>query len=92
MIVEIPKDLHIPHLSIPAIVVLDLNKLRPGFLGIIFDFASSHVHNTRAILFFHAKNLKIKTKLKGFIKAYNFSVFRKWMGINQLQMTSAKDH
>lgn len=92
MIVEIPKDLHILHLSIPAIVVPNWNKLRPGFLSTIFDFVSSHVHNIRAILFFHAKNLKIKTKLKGFMKAYNFSIFRKWMGINQRQMTSVKDH
>jgi hypothetical protein len=36
--------------------------------------------------------VKIKTTLKGFMKAYSFTVFKEWMGINQLQMTSTKVH
>jgi hypothetical protein len=34
------------------------------------------------ILFFYANDLKFKAELKGFMKAYNFIVIRKWMGFN----------
>ena len=48
---------------------------------IIFEFVSFHVHNARAMLLFHADHPKIKTELKEFMKAYEFSILREWMSL-----------
>ena len=52
MILDIPDDLPIPHVSSPTTVVREWNKLRPKFLDNAFDSASSHLQDARAILLF----------------------------------------
>jgi hypothetical protein len=91
MILDIPDDLPIPHLSSPATAVPDWNKLRPKFLDNVFDFASSSLQDAGAILIFFSDDLNLKATLRGFNNTYGFKVFREWMGINRLRMTSAKD-
>jgi hypothetical protein len=92
MIIDNPIDKPIPDLSSLPNFVPQWNKHQPGFLDIVFDFASTHVHNRGAVLLLHSDDAKIKTNLKGFIKAYYFVVFKEWLSINSLRMTSAKDH
>ena len=75
MIVDILEGLLVPQLSIFATTIPAWNKLRLGFLDTIF--ASSHVYNIGAILVFHTDDLNIKTKLRGFMKAYSFFVIGK---------------
>jgi hypothetical protein len=75
----------------PALPVPEWNKLRPKFLDNVFDFASAYLQDARTILLFHSDDLNLRTILKGFNNTYSFRVYREWMGINRLQMTSAKD-
>jgi hypothetical protein len=91
MILDIPDDLPIPHLSSPTIDVPEWNKLRPKFLDNVFDFASSHLQDAGAILLFFSNDLNLKATLRGFNNTYGFMVFREWMGINRLRMTNTKD-
>jgi hypothetical protein len=91
MILDIPDDLPIPHLSSPTTDVPEWNKLHPKFLDNAFDFASSHLQDAGAILLFFFDDLNLKATLRGFNNTYGFTVFREWMGINKLRMTTAKD-
>jgi hypothetical protein len=91
MILDIPDDLPVRHLSSPAIAVPEWNKLRPKFLDNVFDFASAHLQDAGALLLFHSDDLNLRAILRGFNNTYNFRVYKEWMGINRLQMTSAKD-
>jgi hypothetical protein len=91
MILDIPDDLPVPHVSSPTTDVPDWNKLHPKFLDNVFDFAASHLQDAGAILLFFSDDLKLKATLRGFNNTYGFTVFREWMGINRLRMTSAKD-
>jgi hypothetical protein len=52
MILDIPDDLPFPHLSSPTTDIPEWNKLRPKFLDNVFDFASFHLQDARAILLF----------------------------------------
>jgi len=40
---------------------------------------------------FFSDDLEMRAKLRGYMTAYNFVLFRDWMGINRLRMTSARD-
>ena len=91
MIVDISNNLSISNLSSLPSFVLQWNKCQPSFLNVVFDFTSRHVHDKDAVLFFHSNDVKIKIELKGFMKAYQFMVFKEWMGISRLYMISAKD-
>jgi hypothetical protein len=91
MILDIPNDLLVPHVSSPTTDVPDWNKLRPKFLDNVFDFAASHLQDAGAILLFFSDDLKLKAILRGVNNTYGFTVFREWMEINRLRMTSAKD-
>jgi hypothetical protein len=91
MILDIPDDLPVCHLSSPATAVPEWNKLRPKFLDNVFDFASVHLQDAGALLLFHSDDLNLRAILKGFNNTYGFRVYREWMGINRLQMTSVKD-
>ena len=74
-----------------AISIPKWNKLRDGFLQMVFDFISSLVHGDWVLLVFHSDDLQMKVDIKGFMKAYHFSFFKEFMGVNHLQMTSYKD-
>jgi hypothetical protein len=91
MILDIPDDLPVPHVSNPTTDVPDGNKLRPKFMDNMFDFVALHLQDAGAILLFFSDDLKLKATLRGFNNTYGFTVFKEWMGINRLQMTSAKD-
>jgi hypothetical protein len=43
------------------------------------------------LLFFHKDNLKLRADIRGYSKAYHFSILKEWMGINRLPIISAKD-
>ena len=83
-------DLPIPHLSSPSTDVLEWNRLHPKFLDNVFDFASSHLQDAGAILLF-SDDLDLKAILWGFNNTYDFRVFREWLEINRLRMTSTRD-
>jgi hypothetical protein len=91
IIVDIPENLPIPNLSCPATSVPSWNTLRQGFLDHMFDFASAHVQDCGAILLFFPDDLDLKANLRGYMRTYGFALFREWMGISRLCMTSSRD-
>jgi hypothetical protein len=91
IIVDIPEYLPIPNLSCPATSIPSWNTLRQGFLDHMFDFASANVQDCGAILLFFPDDLELKAILRGYMRTYGFALFREWMGINRLRLTSSKD-
>jgi hypothetical protein len=67
------------------------NSANKNFLPMVFDLGSSLVHDNGALLLFHKDDLKLKVEIRGFVKAYHFSILKKWTGINRLPITSARD-
>ena len=91
MIVDIPEGLLLPMVSSPPTSVLGWNSANKNFLPLVFDFGSSLVYDNRAFLFLHKDDLKLSADIKGFAKAYYFSILKEWTGINCLPITSALD-
>jgi hypothetical protein len=91
MIVDIPKGLSVPILSSPPTSVPVWNSADENFLPLVFDFGSSLVHDNGALLLFHKDDLKLRADIRGYAKAYHFSIFKEWMGINRLPITSPMD-
>jgi hypothetical protein len=57
----------------------------------VFDFGSSLVHDNGVLLFFYKDDLKLRADIRGFAKAYHFSILKEWTGINCLPIISARD-
>lgn len=91
MILDIPDGLPVPGVSSPTSSIPPWNILPGDLLKSAFDFANNHLHDDGAILIFHSDASQVKSQLKGFCKAFHFKVFRKWMGINCLHLTSSQD-
>ncbi len=85
---DVPENLPVPNISIS---IPPWNVLDENFVDLIFDFANTHIHDDGGLLLFHAEDQSLNSKLKGFMKAYHFKVFKEWMGVNRLRLTSAKD-
>ena len=57
----------------------------------VFNFGSSLVHDNGTLLLFHKDDLKLRANIRGYAKAYHFSILKDWMRINHLPITSPKD-
>jgi hypothetical protein len=90
MIVDISKDRLVPMVSSPTTSVPKYTVV-PGYLHTMLDVGSLLVHDNRVLLFFHSDNLQLMADVKGFIKAYHFSILKEWMEINRLPVTIGKD-
>jgi hypothetical protein len=91
MIVDIPEGLPVPIVSSPPTSVPVWNSADVNFLPLVFDFGSSLVHDNGAFLLFHKDDLKLRADIRGYAKAYHFSIFKEWTGINRLPITSPRD-
>jgi hypothetical protein len=91
MIVDIPEGLPVPMVSSPPTSVPGLNSVDKNFMPMVFDCGSSLIHDNGALLLFHKDDLKLRANIRGFAKAYHFSILKEWMGINRLPITSARD-
>jgi hypothetical protein len=91
MIVDIPEDLPVPMVSSPPTSVPDWNTEHKSFLSMVFDIGDSLLHDNGVLLLFHKDNLKLRADIRGYSKAYHFSILKEWMGINRLTITSARD-
>jgi hypothetical protein len=58
---------------------------------LMFDFGSSLVHDNGALLLFHKDDPKLRADIRGYAKAYHFSIFKEWTGINRLPITNPRD-
>jgi hypothetical protein len=91
MIVDIPEDLPVPMVSSPPTSVPDWNSEHKSFLSMVFDIGDSLLHDNGVLLLFHKDNLKLRADIRGYSKAYNFSIWKEWTGINRLPITSGRD-
>jgi hypothetical protein len=91
MIVDIPEGLPVPMVSSPPTSVPKSNSDDKNFLAMVFDIGSSLVHDNGVLLFFHKDDLKLRADIRGYSKAYHFSILKEWTGINRLPITSARD-
>jgi hypothetical protein len=48
----------------------------------VFDFANGLVHDSRVLLLFHPDDLQMRADIRGCMKAYHFSLFKEFMGMN----------
>jgi hypothetical protein len=92
MIVDIPVGLPVPMVSSPPTSMLEWNSEHKSFLSMVFDIGGSLVHNNGVLLLFHKDDMKLRADIRGYSKAYNFSILKEWMGINRLPITSAMLH
>ena len=91
MIMDVPEGLPVPMVSDPASSIHEWNKLPERFVETIFEFASGLVHDNGVLLLFHPDDLQMKADIRGCLKAYHFSLFKEFMGVNRLQLTSARN-
>jgi hypothetical protein len=91
MVFDISKNLSVPNVSSLPSSILDWNQIGDELLVLVFDFIGRHVHDDGILLLFLPDDLKLKATLQGYMEAYHFLLFKKWMGVNWLQLTSAKD-
>jgi hypothetical protein len=91
MIVDIPKGLPVSIVSSPPTSVPVWNSADENFLPLVFDFGSFLVYDNGALLLFHKDNLKLRADIRGYAKAYHFSIFKECTGINRLPITSPRD-
>jgi hypothetical protein len=91
MIVDIPEGLPIPMVSSPPTSVPEWNSNDKNFLAMVFDIGSSLIHDNRVLLLFHKDDLQLRAAIRGYSKAYYFSILKEWTGINHLSITSARD-
>ena len=90
MVFDNSKKLSISNVSSLPSSILDWNQIDDEFLVSMFDFIGGHVHDDGVLLYFPLNDFKLKGTLKGHMEAYHFSFFKKWMGVNWLQLTSIK--
>jgi hypothetical protein len=91
MIVDIPEGLPVPMVSSPPTSVPLWNSEDKNFLPILFALGSSLVHDNGVLLLIHKDDPKFRASIRGFAKAYHFSIMKDWTGINRLPITSARD-
>jgi hypothetical protein len=81
----------LPMVSSPPTSVPDWNSEHKSFLSMVFDIGGSFVHDNGVLLLFHKDDLKLRADIRGYSKAYHFSILKEWTGINRLPITSARD-
>jgi hypothetical protein len=91
MIVDIVEGLPVPIVSSPPTSVPVWNSADQSFLPLVFDFGSFFIHDNGALLLFHKDDLKLRTDIRGYAKAYHFSILKKWTRINRLPITRPRN-
>ena len=75
----------------PTSSVPEWNKLPDRFVETVFEIASGLVHDNGVLLLFHPDDLQMRADIRGCLKAYQFSLFKEFMGVNRLPLTSARN-
>jgi hypothetical protein len=91
MIVDISKGLPVPMVSFLPTSVPGWNATEDNFLPMVFVFGSSLVHDNLVLLLLHKDNFQLRADIRGYSKAYHFSILKAWTRINHLPITNARD-
>ena len=91
MIMDIPEGLPVPTVASPTSSVPEWNKLPDRFVKTIFEIASGLVHDNKVLLLIHLDDLQMRADIRGCLKAYHFSLFKEFVGVNRLPLTSARN-
>jgi hypothetical protein len=74
MIVDIPEGLPVPMMSSLPTSVPEWNSTDKNFVSMVFEFGSSLVHDNGVLLLLHKDNLQLRVDIRGYLKAYHFSI------------------
>ena len=91
MIIDILEGLPVPMVASPASSVPEWNKLLDRFVETVLEIASRLVHDNGVLLLFHPDDLQMRADIQGCLKPYHFSLFKEFMGVNRLSLTSARN-
>ena len=91
MIMDILEGLPVPTVASLASSVPKWNKLPDRFVEMVFEIANGLVHDNGVLLLFHPNDLQKRADIRGCLKAYHFSLFKEFMGMNCLPLTSARN-
>jgi hypothetical protein len=59
--------------SLPTSVP-EWNSTDKNFVSMVFEFGSSLVHDNGVLLLLHKDNLQLRVDIRGYLKAYHFSI------------------
>ena len=91
MIIDIPEGLPVPTMASPTSSIPKWNKLPDRFVETVFEIASGLVHDNGVLPLFHPNDLQMRADIRGCLKACHFSLFKEFIGVNCLLLTSAKN-
>ena len=91
IIADVPESLPVKGISIPSSQIPEWNRRSEHYFDDVFTFAERNLHDNGVLLFFHAVDPKVDKHIKTFAKLCNFDLQRKWMGVNDIFLTSAAD-
>jgi hypothetical protein len=74
MIVDIPEGRPVPMMSSLPTSVPEWNSTDKNFVSMVFEFGSSLVHDNGVLLLLHKDNLQLRVDIRGYLKAYHFSI------------------
>ena len=89
VIADISNNLHVHNVSNPSYSLPSWNALDTDFLGELFDFADEIMLHDGALLLFHADdNGDLKKSIQNHFAAFEFTIFKEWLGVNRLRLSS----
>lgn len=93
LIVDVPDNLLVPRISNPSSSVLVWNMVDvDDFVETLFAFTVQHLSDDGAILLFLPQSSSVRKNVFGWGHAYGYIQYKDWLGINELRLSSNKDH
>lgn len=92
LIADVPDNLPVPYISNPTNVVPEWNNTPADeFVEPLFAFAQDHVGDDGGVLLFVPESPAIRKDVLAWAKAYGYSAYKDWWGINELRLSSFRD-
>jgi tRNA G10 N-methylase Trm11 len=88
IIVDVPKDLHVPTVSNPVDVVPLWNQSADSLLEAIFVFAEDYLQDDGAIIVIHPFQVDAKSTILGYCVEYGYETRKEWLCMNRLHLCS----
>ena len=91
MVVDVPDGLHVPTISAPPAPIPKWNEFGKNWLVLVFDFASTYLHDRGAVLLMYPSRSSHTDQLLDYCAKYGFKVAQSWLGMNRLHLTSSSN-
>jgi len=91
LIVDIPKGLPVPTVSIPPSSIPQWNAFSKKGLQDVFNFGENYLHDDGTLLILYPFTRHILSYILGFCEDFGFKLQKKWVSVNRLHLMSALD-